>query len=41
MRKKIKIISDEQWVEIFESSLEFMQINFEIAKKTNIVDLVK
>lgn len=41
MRKKVKIITDEQWIEIFESSLELMQINFEMAKKTNISDLIK
>lgn len=41
MKKKNKVISDEQWVEVFESSLEFMQINYEMAKKVIISDIVK
>jgi len=41
MRKKIKLISDEQWTEIFESSVELMQINYEMAKKIIISDIIK
>jgi len=41
MRKKIKVISEEQWIEVFETSFEFAQINYEMAKKINISDLIK
>ena len=41
MRKKIKVITEEQWIEVLETSFEFMQINYEMAKKINISDIIK
>ena len=40
-RKKLKQISDDQWVEVMENSLEFLQLNYELAKKINIRDLIR
>jgi hypothetical protein len=41
MRKKVKSLSDDQWIEILEMSLEVMHLNEVLAKKVNIRDLIK
>lgn len=41
MRKKVKTISDTQFVEIFEQSVELMQLNHDLAKKVILGDLIK
>ena len=41
MRKKVKTISDTQFIEIFEQSVELMQLNHELAKKLILGDLIK
>ena len=41
MKKKIKVFTDDQWIECLESSLELQMVNMELAKKINIRDLIK
>ena len=40
-RKKIKTISDEQFMEIFENSVELMKVNYDLKKKVVLSDLIK
>lgn len=41
MRKKIKVISDDQWVEIMENSKEIQKINDDLGKKNNFRDMIR
>ena len=41
MKKKIKVFTDDQWIECLEASLELQMVNMELAKKINIRDLIK
>ena len=41
MRKKIKSLTDDQFIEILEQSVEFQELNYDLAKKTNLRDLIK
>lgn len=41
MRKKVKTLSDDQFIDIMENSLELMELNYMLAKKTNIKDLIR
>jgi preprotein translocase subunit Sec63 len=36
MRKKVKVITQDQWIEIFESCEEMATINYELNKKNNV-----
>ena len=41
MRKKVKSLTEDQWIEIFESCEEMQQINYELAKKNNVRDIIR
>jgi preprotein translocase subunit Sec63 len=41
IRKKVKVITDDQWVEVFENSKEVMAINDQLAKKNNFRDMIR
>ena len=41
MRKKVKTISEDQWIEIFESCEEMQTINYELNKKNNVRDIIR
>lgn len=41
MRKKQKSISEDQWIEIFEASEEMQMINYMLAKKNNVRDIIR
>ena len=41
MKKKVKTLSDDQFIEVMESSQEMQQINFDLGKKIIIRDLIR
>jgi hypothetical protein len=41
MRKKVKSLTEDQWIEIFESCEEMQTINYELAKKNNVRDIIR
>jgi hypothetical protein len=41
MRKKVKVISEDQWVEIMENTKEVMKINDDLGKKNNFRDMIR
>jgi hypothetical protein len=41
MRKKVKVISEDQWIEILECNEEMATINFELNKKNNVRDIIR
>lgn len=41
MRKKVKTISEEQWIEIIESCEEMQEINYELNKKNTVRDIIR
>lgn len=40
MRKKVKQLSEEQFIEVFEASAEMVRVNDELAKKIIIRDMI-
>ena len=41
IKKKVKVISDDQWIEVMENAIEVNQINDSLNKKNNFRDLVR
>ena len=41
MRRKQKTISEDQWIEVIESSEEMQTINYDLAKKNTVRDIVR
>ena len=41
MRKKVKVLSDEQFIEVFEASVEWMAYNQSLNKKVILSDIIK
>jgi uncharacterized protein YaiL (DUF2058 family) len=41
MKKKVKSLSDDQWIEVLECSLEMMHLNEELAKKIILRDMIR
>ena len=41
VKKKVKVITDDQWVEIMESSAEVAKINDDLNKKNNFRDMIR
>ena len=41
MRKKVKTISEEQWIEIIESCEEMQEINYELNKRNTVRDIIR
>jgi hypothetical protein len=41
MRKKVKVITEDQWIEVLECTEEMQQINYELNKKNNVRDIIR
>ena len=41
MRKKVKTISEDQWIEVMECTEEMQTINYDLNKKNNVRDIIR